>query len=108
MVQPSAVTQMLSVTVVASSQPTKQWTTDKVTSELCKLLDPATATKFVEQQIYGRSLGLLTSDLLMTHIRPVLGQPLKVVDFVQSVRKIEERQHSCNATSEAHVPKEGR
>ncbi|KAJ1356167.1 hypothetical protein KIN20_013831 [Parelaphostrongylus tenuis] len=53
---------------------------DKMTSELRKLLDPAAATKFVEQ----------------------------VVDFVQSVRKVQERQHSSNGTSEAHVPKEGR
>ncbi|KAJ1365632.1 hypothetical protein KIN20_026021 [Parelaphostrongylus tenuis] len=108
MVQPSAVTQMLSVTVLASSQPVKQWTIDKVTSELRKLLDPASVAKFVEHQLDGRSLGLLTTDLLMTHIGLALRPALKVVDFVQSVRKVQERQRSSNGTSEAHVPKEGR
>ncbi|KAJ1365405.1 hypothetical protein KIN20_025695 [Parelaphostrongylus tenuis] len=94
--------------VVASSQPMKQWTSDKVANELRKVLDPATATKFVEQQIDGRSLGLLTTDLLMSHIGLALGPALKVVDFVQSVRKVQERQHSSNGTGEAHVSKEGR
>ncbi|KAJ1360185.1 hypothetical protein KIN20_019100 [Parelaphostrongylus tenuis] len=105
MIQPSEFTQILSVTVVASSQPMKEWTIDKVASELRKLLDPATATKFVEQQIDGRSLGLLTKDLLMTHMGLALETALKVVDFVQSVRKVQERQHSSNGTGEAHVPK---
>ncbi|VDM56786.1 unnamed protein product [Angiostrongylus costaricensis] len=104
LVQPAAVTQILSVTVVVLSQPMKQWTIEKVASELKKILDPVIVTKFVEQQIDGRSLGLLTTDLLMTHMGLALGPALKVVDFVQSMRKLQERQQTSAGASEARVP----
>ncbi|VDM71208.1 unnamed protein product [Strongylus vulgaris] len=64
--------------VVALSPPMKHWTIDKVASELRKLLDESAVAKFVEQQIDGRSLGLLTTELLMSHMGLALGPALKV------------------------------
>uniref|UniRef100_A0A0K0CTH5 SAM domain-containing protein n=1 Tax=Angiostrongylus cantonensis TaxID=6313 RepID=A0A0K0CTH5_ANGCA len=90
--------------VVVLSQPMKQWTIEKVASELKKILDPVIVTKFVEQQIDGRSLGLLTTDLLMTHMGLALGPALKVVDFVQSMRKLQESQQASVGAGEARVP----
>ncbi|KAJ1374743.1 hypothetical protein KIN20_037503 [Parelaphostrongylus tenuis] len=81
---------------VAPSQPMKQWTVEVVASEMSKLLDSAIAAKFVEQQIDGRSLGLLTTDLLVTHMGLALGQALKVVDFVKSVQSLQKRQQSSD------------
>ncbi|KJH50364.1 hypothetical protein DICVIV_03492 [Dictyocaulus viviparus] len=86
--------------IVASSQPIRHWTIEKVANELRKLLEPAVVLKFVEQQIDGRSLGLLTTDLLMTHMGLALGPALKVVDFVNSVRKAQEGQQLCSGSGE--------
>ncbi|KAK6745308.1 hypothetical protein RB195_011810 [Necator americanus] len=80
--------------VVATSPPIKHWTIHKVATELRKLLDETMVTKFVEQQIDGRSLGLLTTELLMSHMGLTLGPALKVIDFVSSVRKAQEHQRS--------------
>ncbi|EYC06286.1 hypothetical protein Y032_0077g1125 [Ancylostoma ceylanicum] len=80
--------------VVALSLPMKQWSIDKVATELRKLLGEAVVAKFVEQQIDGRSLGLLTTELLMSHMGLALGPALKVIDFVSSVRKAQEQQRS--------------
>lgn len=78
--------------VVAFSSPIKQWTIEKVAKELRKILDEAAVAKFVEQQIDGRSLGLLTTELLMNYMGLALGPALKVIDFVESVRKAQESQ----------------
>ncbi|XGW14688.1 hypothetical protein V3C99_000733 [Haemonchus contortus] len=80
--------------IVAFSPPMKQWSIEKVASELGKLLDETIVSKFVEQQIDGRSLGLLTTELLMNYMGLALGPALKVIDFVESVRKAQERQRS--------------
>ncbi|PIO71776.1 hypothetical protein TELCIR_06314 [Teladorsagia circumcincta] len=101
LVQPAAVTQILSVTVVAFSPPMKQWSIEKVASELSKLLDETIVSKFVEQQIDGRSLGLLTTELLMNYMGLALGPALKVIDFVESVRQAQERQRSGAAEVQA-------
>ncbi|WKY01653.1 hypothetical protein Q1695_015568 [Nippostrongylus brasiliensis] len=88
--------------IVASSLPLKQWTIEKVAFELRKILDETAVSKFVEQQIDGRSLGLLTTELLMNYMGLALGPALKVIDFVESVRKKQENQRS--STVEAHPP----
>ncbi|KAK6021246.1 hypothetical protein OSTOST_13083 [Ostertagia ostertagi] len=67
--------------IVAFSPPMKQWSIEKVANELSKLLDETIVSKFVEQQIDGRSLGLLTTELLMNYMGLALGPALKVGFF---------------------------
>ncbi|KAK6011013.1 hypothetical protein OSTOST_23913, partial [Ostertagia ostertagi] len=87
--------------IMALYAPMKQWSIEKVANELSKLLDETIVSKFVEQQIDGRSLGLLTTELLMNYMGLALGPALKVIDFVDSVRQAQERQRSGAAEVQA-------
>ncbi|VDM80260.1 unnamed protein product, partial [Strongylus vulgaris] len=125
LVQPAAVTQILSVTAHCGGTPRSRfipcvkssadaWTYIKQLLKKMKVCenfyssspDPCTSCSpgndmSVEQvlrfqQIDGRSLGLLTTELLMSHMGLALGPALKVIDFVSSIKKAQEYQRTAS------------
>uniref|UniRef100_A0A0N5AID4 SLED domain-containing protein n=1 Tax=Syphacia muris TaxID=451379 RepID=A0A0N5AID4_9BILA len=69
------------------SEDLRDWSVEKVAGEIENTFDALVASRFRQNQIDGQALMLLSTDLLMQYLEMPFGPALKMVNFVDNLRK---------------------
>ncbi|KAL3993608.1 mbt repeat family protein [Acanthocheilonema viteae] len=64
-----------------------EWSTQRVANEVENMFDASIAEKFSQNQIDGKALILLTTELLIRHLEMPFGPALKMMSYIESLKR---------------------
>ncbi|KAK6103003.1 mbt repeat family protein [Brugia pahangi] len=64
-----------------------EWSMQRVANEVENMFDANIAEKFLQNQIDGKALILLTTELLIRHLEMPFGPALKMVSYIESLKR---------------------
>ncbi|CAG9540154.1 unnamed protein product [Cercopithifilaria johnstoni] len=64
-----------------------EWSMQRVANEVENIFDASVAEKFLQNQIDGKALILLTTELLIRHLEMPFGPALKMMSYIESLKR---------------------
>ncbi|KAM3720089.1 Sex comb on midleg-like protein [Dirofilaria immitis] len=64
-----------------------EWSMQRVANEVENMFDASIAEKFLQNQIDGKALILLTTELLIRHLEMPFGPALKMMSYIESLKR---------------------